>query len=86
MYCPVNASGDVLTIIYSYIPSKLVATSLSNVPLINCDHTVFCFYAAYLYQVTNNNPNAGDFLDNFNDAYNEISASKGHSRRVGGTR
>ena len=81
--CPFNVVGNILTIVYCYIPNDLTFTNMLEEPLVKCDHRVLCYYASFQF-LMGNGQDTQSWLDLFNDGFDNIRQTRGKSRRVGG--
>jgi len=81
--CPYNSVGDVLELKYCYTPSELTFANMTEIPLIKCDHRILCYYACFQF-LMGNGQDTRNWLDLFNDGFNNIRQTRGKSRRVRG--
>lgn len=81
VYCAYRSESDALTVRYTYLPTKLVLTSLTDEPLLpveKVDHTILCHYADF-YTLSLEPDNVSQdksivFLSLFNNEFEEIQA------------
>lgn len=81
--CPNNQIGDIITVKYCYIPINMIFDNLEEVPMVKCDHRILCYYASFQY-LMGNGQDTKNWLDLFNDGFNNIRQNRGKSRRVRG--
>jgi len=87
--CPSQASGDILTVTYGYIPADLSSGTLAGVldfPTSVIDPKGLCCFAAYIYFTIQTDEMsstcAAKWLNLWNDFFDTISPSKGEIEYV----